>query len=71
MGTSKFIEPDSNQIDDLFETGFEDSAFLSIEEKVARGKLSSAKARKTIEQLREEKMLREMLYDDFDDTMEA
>ncbi len=70
MGTSKFIEPDSNQIDDLFETGFEDSAFQSIEEQV-RGKRSSAKARKTIEQLREEKMLREMLRDDFDDMMEA
>lgn len=67
MGTSKFVEP--NEMDDAFETGFEDSSFANEESELKNN--ASGGARKAIERLLEEKRLREMLDDDFDDTFEA
>jgi hypothetical protein len=69
MGTSKFVKP--TEMDDAFDgTGYEDTAFIGIDEKDDT-KASSGNARKAIEALLEEKRLRDQLKDDFDDIFEA
>jgi len=70
MGTSKFVN--ANQSDDMLDaSGFEETGFGQIDEKETPKSSNSGKARKAIEQLLEEKRLREMLKDEFDDFFEA
>ncbi|MDH5299968.1 MAG: hypothetical protein OEW58_01230 [Gammaproteobacteria bacterium] len=68
-GSSKFVN--ASQSEDLEPSGFEETGIGPIDEKELPKGANSGKARKAIEQLLEEKRLRELLKDDFDDSFEA